>query len=55
MKQNLEEGSNKKRKIEEKNGDVPTNEDGGVVPMDVEQPRPSQMMSSQKGKSTSRI
>ncbi|MCI31105.1 hypothetical protein A2U01_0052316, partial [Trifolium medium] len=56
MKQNLEEGSSKKRKIEEKNGDVvPTNEDGGVVAMDVEQSRPSQMIASQKGKSTSRI
>ncbi|XP_045809908.1 uncharacterized protein LOC123904267 [Trifolium pratense] len=55
MKQNLEEGSNKKRKFEEKNGDVPTNEDGGVVAMDVEQPRPSQMTASQKEKSTSRI
>ncbi|GAU37887.1 hypothetical protein TSUD_395710 [Trifolium subterraneum] len=56
MKQNLEEGSNKKRKIEEKNGDViPTNEDGGVVAMDVEQSRPSQLIASQKVKSISRV
>ncbi|XP_058741438.1 uncharacterized protein LOC131613815 [Vicia villosa] len=56
MKQNLDEGENKRRKTQAQNSDVDlTTQEGGVVEMDVEQSRSDSMIVSQKRKNTSRI
>ena len=56
MKQNLDEGANKRRKTQAQNFDVDlTTQESGVVEMDVEQSISNSVIVSQKRKNTSRI